>query len=245
MSVINSKTNAFYNWIAPDISQDANKKVEVVFPTQEEINVVLDSENNDIEVTVKRSFTVANVSISADGNLTFAATEDIKIGDKVLAAIEVGDSDVTVDLNFAGLIVSSISLPAGTTANIFLIYNGTVFLPFVSGSLTPAEPAEPAEHSFDRIAPDYAALLDIATKTRRTIVQPTELTGDIVINTSNDDAIEGDLMHLILKADAIGDREFTPSIGFHEDSLETLTIPTGESISIGYVYTINGWVRIY
>lgn len=98
MSKINTENNASYNFIAPSIPEDADKKVEVVFPTAE----VVQAEDGD-EITVRRQTTIVKLGgISDDACLTLTPDPaNLNVGATVVVNWESDDTarDVTVRSN--------------------------------------------------------------------------------------------------------------------------------------------------
>lgn len=104
------ETNASYNFVAPDIEKDADKKVEMVFPTSELAEPVLES--NAAEVKVERDTTIVDLgTLEAAATLTITPGDSLNIGAKVVVkaasdgtarAVTVKqDADTTVDI-FSG-----------------------------------------------------------------------------------------------------------------------------------------------
>lgn len=109
------KTNASYNFVAPNIEKDADKKVEVVFPTAELVEPTLSS--NAAEVKVERDTTIVDLgTLEAAATLTLTPGDSLNIGAKVVvkAASDGTARDVTVKQD-ADTTVDTISGTADTT----------------------------------------------------------------------------------------------------------------------------------
>lgn len=75
------ETNATYNFVAPSIEEDANKKVEVLFPTTAKVDVELS--DNAGEVKVVRHSTIADLgssSLSNDTTVTLTPDSQLPTG---------------------------------------------------------------------------------------------------------------------------------------------------------------------
>lgn len=66
MNIINTKNNASYNLVAPSIPEDAGKKVELIFPTVETVNLEPD-DNGVCQLTVNRQTTIVKFGVLEEG----------------------------------------------------------------------------------------------------------------------------------------------------------------------------------
>jgi len=133
MTHINMTFNSSYNFKAPGIEADSNKKVEVIFPTQEEKSMTADG--NDT-VVIERAFTVLNIDVEADLTLTGEInTDNLKVGDMVLINATAKDDDRTLTFasNLGG---KSVELTEDQEEVFLLVYteNGFKFIASGSGS---------------------------------------------------------------------------------------------------------------
>ena len=123
---INMTTNASYNFKAPNIAADADKKIEVTFPTAEALTPTVGATT---AVTINRQVTCINL-----GELGAATTVNLTIASHVQtgAIIHVtAKSDATARAVTFGTGFTSPTL-AGTISKTKVrsfIYNGLTFLP--------------------------------------------------------------------------------------------------------------------
>ncbi len=131
MNPINTKNNASYNFVAPGIEADADKKVEVVFPTAEVVEPAIES--NTAIVAVNRQTTIVKLgSVSADQTLVaMPATANLNVGAVVAVnwtsdstarnvAVKVGSPTADTAVTLAGT--------ASTAVTKQLMWDGAAFL---------------------------------------------------------------------------------------------------------------------
>lgn len=128
MNPINTENNASYNLVAPSIPEDADKKVEVVFPTAEAVESEISS--NKAEVPVRREKTIVKMgSVSAATELTLTPEPaNLNVG-AVVAVNWTSDStarDITVKVG--GDTVATLAGTASTTVTKQLLWDGEGFL---------------------------------------------------------------------------------------------------------------------
>lgn len=122
------ETNASYNFVAPNIEKDADKKVEVVFPTAELVEPSLSS--NAAEVKVERDTTIVDLgTLEAAAALTLTPGDSLNIGAKVVvkAASDGTARDVTVKQD-AATTVDTISGTANTTKAKQYMWTGSAWI---------------------------------------------------------------------------------------------------------------------
>ena len=122
------ETNASYNFVAPNIEKDADKKVEVVFPTAELVEPTLSS--NAAEVKVERDTTIVDLgTLEAATNLTLTPGDSLNIGAKVVvkAASDGTARAVTVKQD-AATTVDTISGTANTTTAKQYMWTGSAWI---------------------------------------------------------------------------------------------------------------------
>lgn len=122
------ETNASYNFVAPNIEKDADKKVEVVFPTAELVEPTLSS--NAAEVKVERDTTVIDLgTLSAAATLTLTPGDSLNVGAKVIvkATSDGTARNVTVKQD-ADTTVDTISGTASTTKARQYVWTGTAWI---------------------------------------------------------------------------------------------------------------------
>lgn len=129
MTKVNLKTNASYNFVAPEIDDDANKKVEVNFPTAEVVTA--EPADGAIEVTVKRQTVIIGFEEKLDADLAFTMLKaaSVGVGASVIVIFTGGDgADRTVtftgDVRYPDLTVKQ---DQPTVIN--LVFDGENFLP--------------------------------------------------------------------------------------------------------------------
>lgn len=128
MNPINTENNASYNLVAPSITEDADKKVEVVFPTAEAVEPEISS--NKAEVPVRREKTIVKLgSLSAATTLTLTPEPaNLNVG-AVVAVNWTSDStarDITVKVGDDT--VATLAGTASTTVTKLLLWDGEGFL---------------------------------------------------------------------------------------------------------------------
>lgn len=145
MTMINKNTNASYNSKAPSIEKDADKVIEVVFPTQEKVTV---DGSDDASVTVERAFTVVEIEVSDDITLDAELSTNLKHGDMILVKATAVDDDrvLTLGANLGG---ATIDLTEDAEEDLLLVYDGTKFVAVskgdgADGATGPAGPTGPA-----------------------------------------------------------------------------------------------------
>ncbi len=127
---LNKETNASYNFVAPNISEDENKKVEEVFPTSEKKDVTLSS--NAAEVTVKRTITIIDLgsdNLAAAATLTLKPDSNLPIGAKVYVKWKNGGTkyDVTIKQDSNTTVGTGVGV-ASTTVTKEVIWTGSSWL---------------------------------------------------------------------------------------------------------------------
>lgn len=128
MNPINTENNASYNLVAPSIPEDADKKVEVVFPTAEAVEPEISS--NKAEVPVRREKTIVKLgSRSAATTLTLVPEPaNLNVG-AVVAVNWTSDStarDITVKVGDDT--VATLAGTASTTVTKQLLWDGEGFI---------------------------------------------------------------------------------------------------------------------
>lgn len=126
MSFLNMITNAAYNFFAPSIDADSNKKVEIVFPTFEKKTPAFAAVQ---AVAVERMTTVLDLGELTDActiNLTIGA--DVQMGAKlaIKAKSDTTARNVTCGTGFLG---GAIAGTISKTKVQHYTYDGTAFIP--------------------------------------------------------------------------------------------------------------------
>ena len=127
--MINKNTNASYNSKAPSIEKDADKVIEVVFPTQEKVTV---DGSDDASVTVERAFTVVVIEVSDDITLDAVLSANLKHGDMILVMATAVDDDrvLTLGANLGGAVID---LTEDAEEDLLLVFDGTKFVAVSKG----------------------------------------------------------------------------------------------------------------
>jgi hypothetical protein len=120
----NKKTNASYGFTAPEITEDADKKIEVPFPTRE---VVAGTFTDDAcEVGIKRDTTILKfaTTVAAASALTLTPDSKLPVGARVIVVCTFGSTKYDITVN------TSITLTgvASSTVSYELIYDGSNFI---------------------------------------------------------------------------------------------------------------------
>ena len=125
---VEKETNASYNFVAPKIEKDADKKVEVYFPTSEFVEPTLSS--NAAEVKVERDTTVVDLgTLSAAATLTLTPGKSLNIGARVVVkAASDGTARALTVKKDADTTVATVSGTANTTKVKQFVWTGTAWI---------------------------------------------------------------------------------------------------------------------
>lgn len=125
---IEKKNNASYNFVAPDIEKDADKKVEFVFPTSELVQPTLSS--NAATVEVERDKTIIDLgTMEAATTLTLTPGKSLNIGASVIVkAASDGTARALTVKKDASTTVATISGTASTTKVKQFVWTGTAWI---------------------------------------------------------------------------------------------------------------------
>lgn len=126
MSYLNMNQNSSYNFRAPNIAADADKKLEVVFPTQEAQAPVVAA---GTPVEINRQTTVIDL-----GELAANTTVNATIGDDVergaIVMIKAKSDGTARNVTFGdGFTVPAMAGTISKTKVISCMYDGASFLP--------------------------------------------------------------------------------------------------------------------
>ena len=127
---IDKEKNASYNFVAPKIAEDANKQVNVMFPTVGVKSVTLNT--NAATVEVERTTTIVDLgsdNLSAAATLTLTPGDGLPAGAEVLVKWSNGSTkyDVTVKKD-ASTTVGTLVGVANTTVTKRLVWSGSAWL---------------------------------------------------------------------------------------------------------------------
>lgn len=128
MNPINKKHNSSYNFVAPDIEDDADKKVEPVFPTSEVVTPSISS--NTATAPVRRQKTIINLgSLSAATALTLAPEpKNLNIGAVVLVSWTSDGTARNITVKVGNDTVATLAGTASTKVTKQLVWDGETFL---------------------------------------------------------------------------------------------------------------------
>lgn len=122
--------SASYNFVAPEIEEDEGKKIEVVFPTNEQKTVTLES--NAAEVKVKRTLTMLDLgsaALGANATLTTVPDSNLPVGARVIVTWTSDSSarSITIKTDESNT-ACTLTGTASTKVTKELIWNGSTFL---------------------------------------------------------------------------------------------------------------------
>lgn len=124
MTHFNRNTNASYNFTAPEIEEDANKKVEVTFPTSGSATVAVEDGVGEVEIN-RQVVIVAVGKLEAALELNAILADHVQKGAMVLVVASCGATayDITLADGFAEALV--LKGKANTEKAWAFVYDGT------------------------------------------------------------------------------------------------------------------------
>lgn len=136
MSKINTENNASYDFVAPSISDDANKKSKTVFPTAETVHPVAD-EHQVCIMPLRRQATVVNLGEVTEGVFLVLVPEPANLNMGAIVAVEFGGAGAVAvcccadpdSLNPETDIVCAAQGDEGRTTAVVLVWDGTRLVP--------------------------------------------------------------------------------------------------------------------
>lgn len=128
MSCINLDNNASYNFKAPSIDDDADKKIEPVFPTSEKVTPEISS--NKAKAAVRRAVTVIDLgSVTAAQELTLEPeAANLNIGALVIVSWTSDTTARAVTVKVGADTVATLAGTISTKVNKQLMWDGAGFL---------------------------------------------------------------------------------------------------------------------
>lgn len=128
MSCINLENNASYNFKAPSISDDADKKIEPVFPISEKVTPEISS--NKAKAAVRRAVTVIDLgSVTAAQELTLEPeAANLNIGALVVVSWTSDTTARAVTVKVGADTVATLAGTISTKVNKQLMWDGAGFL---------------------------------------------------------------------------------------------------------------------
>ena len=128
MNPINTENNASYNFVAPSIEEDADKKVEQVFPTAEVVNPTIRS--NKADVPVRRQKTIVKLgTLSAATTLTLIPEPaNLNVGAMVAVNWTSDGTARAITVKVGTDTVATLSGTASTKVTKQLMWDGEGFL---------------------------------------------------------------------------------------------------------------------
>lgn len=126
---LNLINNSSYNFKAPNITADADKKVEVVFPTQEAQTL---TPGATIDVAITRQTTIVDCGeLAANATLNATIGSDVERG--AILNVKAKSDGTARSLTFGtGFTAPAVSGTISKTKVVSFIYNGTAFLPIAA-----------------------------------------------------------------------------------------------------------------
>lgn len=128
MNPINKKFNSSYNFVAPDIEDDADKKIEPVFPTSEVVTPTVSS--NAATTKVRRQHTIIKLgTLSAATTLTLQPeAKNLNKGAVVLVSWTSDSTARNITVKIGTDTVATLAGTASTKVNKQLVWDGESFL---------------------------------------------------------------------------------------------------------------------
>ena len=128
MNPINTENNASYNFVAPSIPEDADKKTEVMFPTAEVVSPTISS--NKADAPVRRQKTIVKLGTLPAATTLTLAPEPANLNVGAMVAVNwTSDStarDITVKVDDDT--VATLEGTASTKVTKQLMWDGETFL---------------------------------------------------------------------------------------------------------------------
>ena len=128
MNPINTENNASYNFVAPSIPEDADKKTEVMFPTAEVVSPTISS--NKADVPVRRQKTIVKLGTLSAATTLNLAPEPANLNVGAMVAVN-WTSDGTaraITVKVGNDTVATLSGTASTKVTKQLMWDGESFL---------------------------------------------------------------------------------------------------------------------
>ena len=128
MNPINTENNASYNFKAPSIPEDGDKKTETVFPTAEVVNPTISS--NKADVPVRRQKTIVKLGTLSAATTLNLAPEPANLNVGAMVAVN-WTSDGTaraITVKVGNDTVATLSGTASTKVTKQLMWDGESFL---------------------------------------------------------------------------------------------------------------------
>lgn len=128
MNPINKKHNSSYNFVAPDIEDDADRKIEPLFPTSEVVTPAVVS--NEATVKIRRQHTIIKLgTLSAATTLTFQPeAKNLNIGAMVMVSWTSDGTTRNITVKIGNDTVATLAGTASTKVNKQLVWDGESFL---------------------------------------------------------------------------------------------------------------------
>ena len=128
MNPINTENNASYNFKAPSIPEDGDKKTETVFPTAEVVNPTISS--NKADVPVRRQKTIVKLgTLSAATTLTLIPEPaNLNVGAMVAVNWTSDGTARAITVKVGNDTVATLSGTASTKVTKQLMWDGEGFL---------------------------------------------------------------------------------------------------------------------
>lgn len=122
---LNKTYNSSYNFVAPEIEADADKKIEVKFPTFESLTPTLADNACAVDINCKDNV-IDMGTLAANATLTINKTDNTTEGDRITVKVK---TTATETLTFSGDVTCPvITGVAGKTKVIALVFVGAKFI---------------------------------------------------------------------------------------------------------------------
>ena len=128
MNPINTENNASYNFVAPSIPEDADKKTEMMFPTAEVVSPTISS--NKADAPVRRQKTIVKLgTLSAATTLTLIPEPaNLNVGAMVAVNWTSDGTARAITVKVGTDTVATLSGTASTNVTKQLMWDGESFL---------------------------------------------------------------------------------------------------------------------
>ena len=204
MSYINMVHNASYNFVPPTIAEDADRKIEVVFPTSEHVNI--DPSEVDA-IVVKRTATVINLGLLLDDvALSVTPEEDVPDGAILLIQFECGETSHNVSFS-TGFVSQPLKGEPGAKKSKLFIFDGTSFIESASANEVEGE----VEGDVQAII--AAAVMPATITKQNTVIAIAAMGAAGTLNLTVADTVKkGAILQVVAESDATA-RDLTPGTG--------------------------------
>lgn len=128
MNPINKENNASYNFKAPSIPEDAEKKTEVMFPTAEVVNPTISSNNADVPVRRQKTIVKLGTLSAATTLALIPEPANLNVGAMVAVNWTSDGTARAITVKVGTDTVATLSGTASTMVTKQLVWDGEEFL---------------------------------------------------------------------------------------------------------------------